>query len=123
MTDLKSPSEPRRMHPELRGAISRFSLWVANGTVGHGQLLRGIDYSGVLHEPSAMEMLFTVFTNNLELDEEGAPLNAGHSEDRAAQWLRSYCDRSYQVEPPFTDEEEEGHWPAVLKDTPDWKSR
>jgi hypothetical protein len=110
------------MHPDLRGAITRFSLWVANGTVGHDKLLNGIDYSEVLREPSAMEMLYTIFTNNLELDEEGAPLNAGHSEDRAAQWLRKYCDRSYQVEPPFTDDEIEGHWLDVLENALDWKS-
>jgi len=118
MDDQKSRGEPRRMHPDLRGAIARFSLWVANGSVGHDKLLRNIDYSAVLQEPSSMEMLFTIFTNNLELDEAGAPLNAGYCEDRAAQWLRSYCDRSYDVEPPLTDDEVEGHWLDVLENAP-----
>ncbi|WP_442582761.1 DUF7677 family protein [Mesorhizobium sp. ASY16-5R] len=109
-----------RMHPELGGAIARFSLWVANGSVGH-PLLQGVDYSDVRDEPSAMEMLYTVFTNNLELDRDGAPLNARYCEQRAAQWLRSYCDDSYKVEPPFEEFECEGHWPPVLKDAPEWK--
>lgn len=109
----------RRMHPDLRGAIARFSLWIANGSVGN-PLLDGIDYSEVLQEPSAMEMVYTIFTNNLELDENGAPLNARYCENRAAQWLRSYCDASYIVDPPLEDHECEGHWPPVLKDAPEW---
>jgi hypothetical protein len=112
----------KKMHPDLAGAIARFSLWVSNGSVGY-PILDGIDYSEVLSEPSAMEMLYTVFTNNLELDEIGAPLNARYSEGRAAQWLRSYCDRSYTVEPPFEDFECEGHWPQVLEDAAGWEKR
>jgi len=110
----------RKMHPELRGVFARFSLWIANGTVGN-PLLEGIDYSDVLQDPSAMEMVYTVFTNNLELDEKGAPLNARYCEQRAAQWLRQYCDRDYIVEPPFAEHECEGHWPAVLENAPDWQ--
>lgn len=112
---------PKRMHPELRGVLARFSLWIANGTVGY-PLLNGVDYSEVLREPSAMEMVYTVFTNNLELDEDGAPLNARYCEERAAQWLRQYCDRSYVVEPPWADHECEGHWPPVLENAPGWQT-
>lgn len=115
-----TPASPRKMHPKLRGAIARFSLWVANGSVGH-PLLESVDYSEVLQEPSAMEMLYTVFTNNLELDEDGAPLNAGYCEERAAQWLRRYCDPNYVVAPPWDDEECEGHWPPVLENEPNWR--
>ncbi|RUM24464.1 hypothetical protein EFQ99_16940 [Rhizobium vallis] len=112
---------PHRMHPDLRGVLARFSLWIANGTVGY-PLLDGIDYSKVLHEPSAMEMVYTVFTNNLELNEEGAPLNARYCEERAAQWLRAYCDPTYVVEPPFGEDECDGHWPPVLANAPGWRS-
>lgn len=107
------------MNPKMRGVIARFSLWIANGSVGY-PILNGIDYSEVLTEPSAMEMVYTVFTNNLVLDDTGAPLNARYCEERAAQWLRRYCDRNYQVEPPFEEFEQEGHWPSVLENSPDW---
>ncbi|MBX4892079.1 hypothetical protein HJA76_08325 [Rhizobium bangladeshense] len=108
------------MHPEMRGALARFSLWLANGTLGY-PILEGINYSDVLKEPSAMEMVYTVFTNNLELDQNGAPLNSRYCEERAAQWLRHYCDPTYKVEPPFAEFEHEGQWPPVLKNAPDWR--
>lgn len=112
------------MHPDLRGVIARFSLWIANGSVGHSQVLEGIDYSEVLQDPSAMEKLYTIFTNNLELDEEGAPLNAGYCEDRAAQWLREYCDPSYVVDPPWdAGYEFEPCFPPVLENAPGWTAR
>ncbi|NTF42395.1 MULTISPECIES: hypothetical protein [Rhizobium] len=122
MDSLKEEGKPRRMHPDLRGAIARFSLWIANGSVGY-PLLEGVDYSEVLHEPSAMETLFTVFTNNMELNEEGAPLNSRYCEERAAQWLRQYCDPDYVVDPPWADHEHEPHWPPVLENAPGWQPR
>ncbi|MQY50003.1 hypothetical protein GAO09_28650 [Rhizobiales bacterium RZME27] len=96
------------MHPDLRIAIAQFSLWVANGSVGH-PILENVDYSEVLQEPSAMERLYFIFTNCLELDEEGAPTNARHAEERAAQWLRQYCERDHVIDPPLSDEEYNGH--------------
>ncbi|MCD4512192.1 hypothetical protein LQT97_13230 [Brucella pseudogrignonensis] len=111
---------PLKMHPQLRGVLARFSLWIANGTVGN-PILDGIDYTDILRDPSAMEMVYTVFTNNLELDRDGAPLNARYSEQRAAQWLRQYCDPTYVVTPAFTSAECEGHWPPVLENAPEWK--
>lgn len=56
-----------------------------------------------------MERLYFIFTNCLELDEEGAPTNAPHAEKRAAQWLRQYCEPDYVIEPPLSDEEYNGH--------------
>lgn len=108
-----------KMHPEMRGALARFSLWIANGTVGY-PILEGIDYTEMLREPSAMEMVYTVFTNNLELSDSGAPLNSRYCEERAAKWLRQYCDRAYKAEPAFAEFEYEGHWPPVSENAPDW---
>jgi hypothetical protein len=85
----------------VSGALRQFSYWVANGTVGLS-ILDGIDYrSALLSEPSAMEQLFAKFANVLEVDEAGQVLNEKYAEQRAAQWLRSYMDPSYDIQPPL----------------------
>ena len=58
-------------------------------------------------EPSAMEAAFAIFLNVLELAAQGRVTNAKHAEHRAAQFLRRYCDGTYEVEPPFEDWEVE----------------
>lgn len=110
---------PNRLHPELRGVLSQFALWLANGTLGH-PVLDGVDYAETLREPTAMETVLGIFANALELDADGAPLNARHAETRAAQWLRGYCDPAYVVEPPITDAEMELHSPGSMKNAPAW---
>ena len=73
------------------GALRRFAGWVARGSVGH-PLLADVDYWDVLRdEPSAMETLFAVFANVLELDDRGEPVNEKAAERRAAAWLHRYC--------------------------------
>jgi hypothetical protein len=37
--------------------------------------------------------------------------NARHAEFRAAQYIREYVDRGYEIEPPFEDWEIERHYP------------
>ena len=122
---MDARDEPRRLHPELRGAISRFALWVANGTVGY-PLLEGVDEvagTDLMREGSATEMAFAIFLNNLELDAEGRPLNARHAEIRAAQYLRDYCDPAYATDPPLADFEGALLSPAVLTNAPGWPPR
>lgn len=84
------------------GAIRLFSFWLANRTAGQ-PLLDEIDYSCIFEEPSALELTYAIFLNVLELDAEGQVINAKHAERRAAQWIRSYVDSKYRVEPPFED--------------------
>jgi hypothetical protein len=81
-------------------AIRQFSFWIANRTVGL-PLLDGIDYSCIFEEPSALEQTYAIFVNVLELDADGTVLNAKHAEKRAAQYIRSYVERGYRVDPPF----------------------
>ncbi|NVB80437.1 MAG: hypothetical protein HOV81_18740 [Kofleriaceae bacterium] len=81
-------------------AIRQFSYWVANRTVGQS-LLEDIDYSCIFEEPSALEQTYAIFVNVLELDAEGTVLNAKHAEHRAAQFIRSYVQPAYCVDPPF----------------------
>ena len=85
-----------------------FSLYFSKGTLGY-PLLKGIDYTGeVLKEESSFaEQAFTIFMNNLEVDEDGNVLNYKYAENRAAQYIRRYFDSSYTVEPPFENSEME----------------
>ncbi len=80
-----------------RSVSSRF--WLANRTAGL-PLLERIDDFG---EPSALEQTYASFANVLELAADGTVSNAKHAEYRAAQFIRSYVDPSYHVDPPFED--------------------
>lgn len=92
-----------RLSHSFSGALRTFSYWVANGTLGQ-PVLDGIDYSFVLsEEPSALERVYAIFANVIEMDDAGNVLNAKYAEQRAAQWLRSYIEPAYSVDPPFED--------------------
>jgi hypothetical protein len=74
---------------------------MVNGLLGY-PLLEATDYQTVLmEEGSAAEQACAIFCNVLELDAEGRPVNANEAEMRAAQYIRAYCDESYEVDPPF----------------------
>jgi hypothetical protein len=93
----------KKLSYSYSGALRQFSHWVANGTVGL-PLLENIDYWQTLHdEPSAMEQLYAIFASIIEMNDEGEVTNARYAERRAAQWLRSYTDPTYEVSPPFED--------------------
>jgi hypothetical protein len=91
-----------RLSHSVSHAIRQFSFWLANGTAGL-PLLEGVDYSCIFSEPSALEQTYAIFANCLELDDDGAVLNAKLAERRAAQFIRSYVEPTYRVEPPFED--------------------
>jgi hypothetical protein len=102
----------KKLSHSYSGALRLFFYWVANGTVGL-PLLENIDYWQTLRtEPSAMEQLYAIFANVIDMDDEGEVTNAKHAERRAAQWLRSYMDPTYEVSPPFED------WEIHLHDPP-----
>jgi hypothetical protein len=85
----------------VRASLRFFAFYIAKGTIDV-DLLEGIDYRPALMEyGSPLEMVFAIFTNILEIDEEGSVTNIGLAQERAAQWIRGYCDPSYHIEPPF----------------------
>ncbi|MDR6879533.1 hypothetical protein [Bacillus sp. 3255] len=92
----------QKLSHSFSGALRTFSFWLANGTVGL-PLLEGIDYSCIFEEPSALERAYAIFANVIEMDDNGTVLNAKNAEKRAAQFIRSYVDSSYRVEPEFED--------------------
>ena len=92
---------PKKLSHDFSGSLRTFAFWIANGTVGL-PLLEGFDYWSAMKEsPSLMEQVFAIYANVIELDENGRPLNAKAAEDRAAQFIRSWCDPDYKIDPPY----------------------
>ena len=84
---------------------------------GTQNTLEGINYLELYgEEPSAIEQVFAIYANGLELDENGEVLNAKYAEKRATDYLRAYCDPSFVVTPPYEDWEIELYGPPPLKD-------
>jgi hypothetical protein len=80
-----------RLSHGASGAIRRFAIWVARGSVDH-PMLDGIEYWNELKDsPSQMEICFAIFANVLELDDHGEPINEKYAERRAAIWIYRYC--------------------------------
>lgn len=91
-----------KLSHSFSGSLRSFSYWLANGTVGYS-LLDDIEYSCIFEEPSALEQVYAIFANVIEMDENGIVLNARHAEKRATQYIRRDIDKTYVVEPPFED--------------------
>jgi hypothetical protein len=105
----------QELNHSVSGAFRSFGFWLANGTVGQ-PVLDGIDYSCIFREPSALEATLAIFSNVLRFDETGQVLNAKHAERRAAQWIRSYVDPNYVIEPPLESWETELYCPPPKED-------
>jgi hypothetical protein len=92
----------------LIAVIRYFSFWLGNRTLDPKILpLTGEDYRPwIVQYGSDLEMIYTVFLRNLTIDSSGAVHGADHAARRAAQWIRRYCDATYVVDPPFSEEEE-----------------
>lgn len=111
---------PTKLSSGFSGALRTFSFWVANGSVGQ-PLLNGFDYWDELKSsPSLMEEVYAIFANVIELDEGGVPVNAKYAEFRAAQRIRSWCDPTYTVMPPFEGWESELYEPPEREDMKPW---
>ncbi len=94
-----------RLSNSFSGALRTFTYFIASGT--HYQL-KGVNYLQLFgEEPSAIEQTFAIFANVIELDKEGNVLNAKYAEKRAVDYIRSYCDPEFKVQPPYKDWETE----------------
>lgn len=92
-----------KLSPDCRAVMNHFLYSMMNGLLGY-PLLESVDYRPVLmEEASAAEQATAIFCNVLELAPGGSPVNADEAEIRAAQYIRAYCDQSYQADPPFED--------------------
>lgn len=103
-----------KLSDSFSGALRTFAYFMSSGT---HYMLKGVDYLGLYgNEPSAIEQVYAIYVNVLEMDETGQVLNAKYAEKRATDYLRSYCDPTYEVSPPFEDWEVALYEPPPLKD-------
>ena len=103
-----------KLGDSFSGALRTFAYFMASGTQN---TLKDIDYLSLYgEEPSAIEQVFAIYANVIELDESGQVLNAKYAEKRATDYLRSYCDSDFKVDPPYEDWEVALHNPPPLKD-------
>jgi hypothetical protein len=92
---------PVKLSNSFSGALRTFSYFMASGT---HYMLEGIDYISLYgEEPSAIEQVFAIFANVIELDENGKVLIAQYAEKRATDYLRRYCDPQFKVIPEYED--------------------
>ena len=97
----------KKLGDSFSGALRTFAYFMASGSQ---YTLEGIDYLSLYgEEPSAIEMVFAIYANVIELDENGRVLNAKYAEKRATDYLRAYCDRNFVVDPPYEEWETELH--------------
>lgn len=103
-----------RLSNSFSGALRTFAYFMASGAQ---YTLEGVDYLWLYgEEPSAIEQVFAIYANVIELDEQGNVVNAKYAEKRATDYLRSYCDPSFKVEPAYEDWEVALHAPPALED-------
>jgi hypothetical protein len=103
-----------KLSNSFSGALRTFAYFMASGSQ---DTLKGIDYLALYgNEPGAIEQVFAIYANVIELDDTGAVLNAKYAEKRATDYLRAYYDPSFVVEPVFENWEVELHKPPPLKD-------
>jgi hypothetical protein len=103
-----------KLGDSFSGALRTFAYFMASGTQN---TLKDIDYLSLYgEEPSAIEQVFAIYANVIELDENGQVLNAKYAEKRATDYLRSYCNSDFKVDPPYEDWEIALHNPPPLKD-------
>lgn len=103
-----------KLSNSFSGALRTFTYFISSGS---HYMLEDIPYLELYgSEPSAIEQVYAIFINVLELDENGQVLNAKYAEKRATDYLRSYYDSSCKVMPPYQDWEIELYDPPPLKD-------
>ena len=103
-----------KLSNSFRGALRTFTYFLSSGT--HYQL-EGVEYLRLYgEEPSAVEQAYAIYANVIEMDENGTVLNAKYAEKRAVDYIRSYCDPTFKVDPAYEDWEVELHVVPNLKD-------
>ncbi len=96
------------------GALRTFAYFMSSGT---HHMLKGVDYLPLYgSQPSAIEQVYPIFANVLEVGEDGQVVNAQYAQKRATDYLRWYCEPHIKVDPPYEQWEIELHDPPPLKD-------
>lgn len=91
----------KKLSNSFKGSFRKFIYFMASG---NHHMLEGIDYIPLYkEEPSAIEQVFAIYLNVIELNEDGEVMNARHAEKRATDYLRAYCDPNFKVSPEYED--------------------
>jgi len=105
-----------KLSMSFRSALRFFTYYNVNNTLGFvsgNSKLTSRDYIEEMNEmPSNVEMMYTIFSNNIEMNTEGEVINFKHATKRAAKFVASclfYEENQYTVEPPFEEWETELH--------------
>ena len=103
-----------KLSEDFSGALSTFAYFMASGT---HYMLKDVDYLSLYgSEPSAIEQVFAIFANVIELNERGEVTNFTYAQRRATDYLKRYCNAQFKVEPPYEDWELELYGPPSLTD-------
>lgn len=95
----------KKLSNSFSGCLRTFAYFMASGTHYN---LEGVDYLSLYgEEPSAIEMVFAIYANVLELDDDGNVLNNTYAQERATDYLKQYCSKNFEVYPPYEDWETE----------------
>lgn len=98
------------MGNSFSGALQTFAYFMASGTHYN---LKGINYIPLYgNNPSAIEQVFAIYANIIELDVNGRVINARYAEKRATDYLRAYCDPLFEVMPAYEQ------WEIMLHEPP-----
>jgi len=104
----------RKLGSDFSGALRTFAYFMASGT---HYMLKGVDYLSLYGEaPSEIEMVYAIFANVIELDEDGNVLNFTYAQKRATDFIKPWFDPSFVVDPPYQEWELELHEPPSLID-------
>ena len=96
----------------VRSQLRFFAYFLGNRTLCASVLPIGdpkFDYSCIFDDASAMEATFAIWANTIDHDASGEVTNGDYAMLRAAQYIRSYIDPDYIVDPPFSYREQELH--------------
>ena len=103
-----------KVSSDFSGALRTFAFFMASGS---HYMLDGVKYLELYGEdPSAIEMAYAIFANVLEMDDGGQVLNFTYAQKRATDYIKSYCDPSFEVSPPFESWEQELYGPPDMAD-------
>src|SRR5258708_2318988 len=103
-----------KLSNNFSGALRTFAYFMSSGS---HYMLEGVDYLPLYgQEPSALEQVYAIFANVLEMDERGQVLNFQFAQKRATDYLRSYCDPRFTVDPSYQNMELAWHGPPPPKD-------
>ncbi|HVU99316.1 MAG TPA: hypothetical protein VHE34_29040 [Puia sp.] len=101
-----------KLSPSFSGALRTFAYFPSNGT---HYMVEGIDYLSLYgQEPRAIEQVYAIFVNVIELDKEGTVLNSQCAQKRATDYLRAYCDPTYIATLAYEDWETARHEPRGI---------